>query len=249
MSAEASAVAVDDPLTRPRSVIVGFGEARDAALQRAASEGRLEAQAEYAVDEYAPRSSYIGVVRGVMGFFTFLAAASLVISVASRHQMGDSYLQLTGFTPGVLILVNLALGYGMIIGHEWLHAEACRILDGKATLAPPSNPVQEQPLIWSARMQGFTRRGYLIVLLAPFVVVLVVWVVFLIVFAPVAAFTIVPATVNAAMSGADLWIARAALRYPANAIFADRHPGFTTYTIVEAKAGRKRTTTRPTATA
>ncbi len=248
MSAETLTTATaTDPLARPRAVITGLGEAKDAALQRAASEGRLEARTEYAVGEYAPRASYIGIVRGVMGFVTFLTAASLVIGVAMARQMGDSYLQWTGFTPGLLILINLALGYGMIAGHEWLHAQACRVLGGKATLMPPSTPVQEQPVIWSARMQGFTRAGYLAVLLAPLAVVLVVWVAFLLLFAPLAAFTVVPATVNAAMSGTDLWIAWAVLQQSPQAIFADRHPGFTTYTVVQAKAGRKRVTTRPAA--
>jgi hypothetical protein len=232
-----SAPEIAGPLPAPHAIIDAIAAPNRAALQRAATEGRLETATEYTFPELAPRASWVGVIGGAIGFFTFLTAVPMVVTnyLARTH---SATLQMQGFTLFAIVAVNLALGFGMLVGHEWLHATVARALGANPTLAPGTG----ERLQWRASTQGFGRASYAAVLLGPLVICAVLWLILWALAPIVAAFLIVAATVNAAMSGADLWTLLVALRQPADEVaFVDQHPGFVAYRITAAPVAKPAT--------
>jgi hypothetical protein len=242
MTAPPASAPTDAP--RVQTVIDAFDAAQRANAQRAAAEGRLEPVTDYTFAELLPRASLVSVAGGVMGFVTFLVAVPLVVTnyLARTHQ---AQFQLQGFALAALIVVNLVLGYGMLFAHEGLHAALCRLLGGTPTLTPTAD--MPARVVWSAGAQGFSRASYVTVLLGPLVIVAVLWLIILAALPALAAFLVVPVTVNAVMAGADLWSVVAALRQPASAVvFQDHHPGFVAYAIAAPKPAPPKPLTRPT---
>lgn len=245
MTAPTAPVPITADAPPVQTVIDAFDAAQRTTAQRAAAEGRLAPVTAYTFAELLPRASLVNVVGGVIGFFTFLIAVPLVVTnvLARTHQ---AQFQLQGFAFAALILVNLALGYAMLFAHEGLHAAVCRLLGGTPTLLPASAPTR---VVWSAGAQGFSRASYAAVLLAPLVIVAVLWLIILAALPAVAAFLVVPAAVNAIMAGADLWSLVVALRQPATAVvFQDQHPGFIAYAIAAPQPAPKKPITRPAGT-
>jgi len=219
----------------PSAVIDAFDATRRATAQRAAAESRLEPATIYTFTEQQPRASLVGVVGGVTGFVTFVCAVGLTVTTYLPRTHHSDF-QLVGFGLAALIVLNLALGYGMTIAHEWLHALLCRLMGGSPAVAPSA----PNRVAWSAQAQGFSRASYATVLLGPLVIVAVLWLIILAVAPALAAYLIVAVTLNAAMSGADLWSLVAALRQPERAaVFVDQHPGFIAYAIAAPKPVKK----------
>jgi hypothetical protein len=226
-----------DPLARPRAAI-GALDADAAGLQRAATEGRLEVAASYSTEEPTSRASLIHVTSGVLAFVTTFIAVPLVIAIDLSRTHANS-VQIANSAVFWIILVNVAAGFATVIAHEALHALACRLLGGRPVLT------QTTPLTvaWSAPGAAFGRRSYVVVTLAPLVIVLVIWIVLLVALPAVAGFLLAVLVVNMAASGADLWIALAALQQPANAaLFADTNAGFVAYAVTAVKATRRKAT-------
>jgi hypothetical protein len=236
----ATTVPATTVLQRPRAVIER-DPARRAASSRAAAEGRIELLTDAAIPEDSTAGSLVGVTGGIVGFITFMLAVPLTVwAFATRTHHGTW--QLSGGALPALILVNLLLGYGATVAHEWLHAAACRAQGGNAFIVP-TTPYR---YAWTAPNQGFSRGSYALVLLAPLVVFAVVWLALLAINPLFAAYTIVPAAVNAGLAGSDLWTLLATRRQPARAaIFVDRHPGFAAYAITTTKPVRKATAKKP----
>jgi hypothetical protein len=229
-----SAPEIAEPLPAPTAIIDAIAAPHRAALQSAATEGRLEAATAYTFPELEPRASWVGVIGGVIGFFTFLTAVPMTVTNYLARTHSDT-LQMQGFVLFALVVVNLALGFGMQVGHEWLHAQVARALGAKPELAPGAG----QRLQWRASAQGFGRASYAAVLLGPLVIGAVLWLILWALAPIVAAFLIVAATVNAAMAGADLWTFLIALSQPAEEVaFVDQHPGFLAYRIAAAPAAK-----------
>ncbi|MBA3825295.1 MAG: DUF3267 domain-containing protein [Ktedonobacterales bacterium] len=219
---------------RPRTVVDSLATRR-AASQRAATEGRLELLTDATITEDSTTGSLVGVAGGIMGFVTFAVAVPLT-AWAYLARLHHGTWQLEGVTLPALIAVNLLLGYGASVAHEWLHALACRTQGGNAFLVPAAS----YRFAWTAPNQGFSRSSYAVVLLAPLVVVAAVWLIVLAISPAIASYLIVPAVVNAALAGADLWTFFAMRRQPARAdLFIDRHPGFAAYAITITKPVRK----------
>jgi hypothetical protein len=230
-----------EPLPTPRTIVDAFDATAKANAQRAATEERLAVVTDYSFPELLPRASLVTVLGGVMAFVTFAIAAPLTLHTALTR-IHHTTLQLTGFSLFALIVLNLGLGYGASQAHEWLHATTCRLMGGNPTLAR----VGQYQFAWSATEQGFTRKSYAAVLLAPLVVVTLLWVILLLALPNVAAFLIGALVVNMALTSADLWTLVVALRQPEQAvIFADRHPGFVAYAIAAPKLTTKKTVTVP----
>lgn len=233
-----TAVPAVAPIERPSTVIDAFDATQRAASQRAAAEGRLEEVTDYPFAELMPRSSLVSVLGGALAFLTFMLAVPWTVSTYLARVHHATF-QLTGFTFFLLIAVNVLSGYGVTLAHEWLHATTCRLMGGNPTMAQP----EQYRFVWSAKGQGFTRRSYAVVLVAPFVSVTVLWLIVLAAFPNVAALLIAALTVNMMLSVADLWPLVVALRQPPQAtIFADRHPGFVAYAITAPKVAPKMAT-------
>ena len=219
---------------RPRTV-VDSNATRRATNQRAATEGRLELLTDATIQEDSMAGSFAGVTGGAIGFVTFIITVPLTgWTYLARLHHGTW--QLAGVTLPALIMVNLLLGYGATVAHEWLHAAACRVQGGNAFLVP----TLAYRYAWTAPGQGFNRASYMRVLLAPLVVCALVWLVVLAISPAIAAYLIAPVVVNAALSGADLWTLVLLIRQPERAtIFVDRHPGFAAYAITTTKVAHK----------
>ncbi len=219
---------------RPRTV-VDADATRRATSQRAAAEGRLELVTDASITEDSLAGSLVGVSGGIIAVATLLVAVPLT-AWAFQARSHHTTWQLTGITLPALIAVNLLLGYGATIAHEWLHAAACRAQGGNAFLVPAA-PYR---FTWTAPNQGFSRASYALVLVAPLLAFAVVWLVMLALSPVVAAFLVAPVAINAALAGADLWTLVVARRQPERAaLFVDRHPGFATYAITTTKPIKK----------
>lgn len=228
-----------DPLSRPRTVIDNDATRR-AASQRAASEGRVEPVTAYATD-LPDRASFIAVTGGALGFIAFMLAVPLTVNtyLARTHH---GALQMEGWFLAFLILGNVGIAYLATLGHEGLHALACRLLGGQPQLAQAG----QYGMAWSAPAQGFSPSSYLIVMSFPFVASMVFFAIVLAAAPQLAAFLIAGLVVNAFLSAADLWIARAVAQTSDQAaLFVDTHTGFVTYAIVASKQMKKKTNTMP----
>lgn len=228
-----------DPLLRPRTVIDNVATRRTAS-QRAASEGRVEPLTAYATT-LPDRASFIAVTGGALAFIAFMLTVPLTVNtyLARTHH---GALQMQGWFLAFLILGNLAIAYLATLGHEALHALACRLLGGQPHLAQAG----QYGMAWSAPAQGFSRSSYLIVVSLPFVAITVLFAIVLAAAPQLAAFLIASLVVNAFISAADLWIARAVTQTPDKAaLFVDTHTGFVSYAIVASKQMKKKTNTTP----
>ncbi len=232
-----------DPLTRPRLVVGKLDASVAGPLQQAASDGRLDIAGEYSTETPTERASFINITSGVLGFVTTILAVPLaLVTYLSRAHAGN--VQISGGAVFALIIVNIAAGFGAVVAHEALHALACRLLGG----APALTQTTPLTIAWSAPTAAFARRSYLAVTLAPFVVVLVAWLVILVAVPAASAFVLAALIVNMAASGADLWIARAVTRQPPGAVlFADTNTGFVAYAVTATRPARKKTPTTPIA--
>lgn len=228
-----------DPLLRPRTVI-DHDATRRAASQRAASEGRLEPLTAYATN-LPDRASFIAITGGMLGFIAFMLAVPLTVNTyLARTHAGT--LQVQGWFLAFLILGNIGIAYLATLGHEGLHALACRLLGGQPHLAQAG----QYGVAWSAPAQGFSRNSYLIVASSPFVVGTAIFAIVLAAAPQLAAFLIAALVANAFLSAADLWVARAVAQTSDKAaLFVDTHTGFVTYAITANKQMKKKTNTAP----
>lgn len=237
----AATTTVASPAIPPHHVNVMLDNGDSASLSSAAGEGRLEFVSSYAAYADPTRAALIQVTSGVLGFIAFFIAVPLVISTyLSRSHSATLHLQ--NATLLAFILANVVFAFAAISLHGAIHALAARALGGQPVIVAGTDYL----VSWDAPDQGFARRTYLAVRLAPLVGISVLWLLLLLLVPAVAGYTLAGFVTNAIMGCADIWAVRAVMQQGANAvIFANTTDGFTSYAIAAAKPVRRKVT-RPT---
>lgn len=124
-------------------------------------------------------------------------------------------------TP-VDVLVVLFLGTVVLVPHEWLHGLAIQYYGGEARYGVGVAHFV-LPYAYATTEHEFTRDQFVVVLLAPLVVLTLVGVPVLLVFEW--GWLVVPLTLNAAGAVGDLWMTLMVLGAPAHARIVDHEGG------------------------
>ena len=152
----------------------------------------------------------LGIVIG-MGFFAFL----ILFGRPPIVRIAGSSLE------GILLLLSLVL---VLILHEWVHG-----LTMQAYGARPRYGIIWKGLMLYASAHGyaFRRNQYVVIALAPLVVLSLLACLSILLLATYQVVWFIPAyaVVNGAGSIADIWISFIVLRYPSYAYVVDEHDG------------------------
>lgn len=156
----------------------------------------------------------------LFGFIVFLLSGGLFLVLAFRLGKMPPAFEIN--TPA--ILVALAGMVGIIILHEIVHGLTMRLFGAR-----PIYGVLWKGLAFYATSPGFAfrRNAYLVVALAPFVLLslLSVLAIFLLQGTTWVMLVVVCAVINASGAAGDLWMAGILLRYPHMAYVVDERDG------------------------
>ncbi len=120
------------------------------------------------------------------------------------------------------IVINI-VGYFLILPvHEVVHAAAFALWGGK----PYFGTKLPYALYCGAKQQLFRRNQYLVVGLAPLVVITLAGIVFTIVSPALASYTIFATVGNFSGAAGDVWVARRLLRQPRSVLVEDTEAGY-----------------------
>ncbi len=210
----------------------------------AAEQHRLVTIGGFALVPRTTQTALSQVSAGVLGLIAISLGVPLVISQALMRTHGEPVQMSDGVLLG-LFLVNIVAGIAAILWHDGLHALTCRALGGHPDV---HRALEGFGLVWTAPEQGFGRNTYATLRIAPLVVGLILWVIFALTLPIVAAYLWAGLVAHVAASTSDLWIARAVLAQPPEAVaFTDAFNGFTTYGVAAAPTTRTSRKARPTA--
>src|SRR5712691_12156809 len=126
------------------------------------------------------------------------------------------------------IVINI-IGYILILPiHELIHAAAFVLWGGK----PYFGTKLPYALYCGAKNQLFHRNQYLVVGLAPLVVITLAGIVVTFVAPVVAAFTLLGSVGNFSGAAGDVWVAKRLLRQPADVLVEDTEAGYRVWEII-----------------
>ena len=168
-----------------------------------------------------------------------LARLSLLMLVAGSLFFGvlniSAYLlqthvasgRITGWGLITWIVINIA-GYLLILPlHELLHGAAFAFWGGK----PYYGAKLPFALYCSAKNQLFRRNQYIVMGLAPLVVITLAGIIFTLLSPALAAYTIFATAGNFSGAAGDVWTVMRLLRQPGHALIEDTETGFRTWEI------------------
>ncbi len=121
------------------------------------------------------------------------------------------------------------LGYILILPiHEVIHAAAFTLWGGK----PYFGTKLPYAIYCGAKNQLFRRNQYLVVGLAPLVVITLAGIIFTLVSPALASYTIFATVGNVAGSAGDVWVVRRLLRRPASTLVEDTEAGYRVWELI-----------------
>src|SRR6266496_961339 len=120
------------------------------------------------------------------------------------------------------------LGYILILPiHEVIHAAAFTLWGGK----PYFGTKLPYAIYCGAKNQLFRRNQYLVVGLAPLVVITLAGIVFTLLYPGLAAYTLLGTVGNFSGAAGDVWVAKRLLRQPADVLVEDTEAGYRVWEI------------------
>lgn len=130
-------------------------------------------------------------------------------------------------TPITILIAILILVFTMLF-HESIHGIVVSMYGGKPRYgAGVAHYIL--PYLYATTETIFLRNQFIIISIAPLIVISVIGVISMILFPSVAHWFLVPLTINAAGAIGDLWMAFSLLRYPEHVLLADDRTGTTIY--------------------
>jgi len=158
---------------------------------------------------------------GILSLFLFGCFFKLV-STSITQNAGD----FEG-TP-VAILIAISTVVFTMLFHEFIHGIAISMYGGKPRYgAGVAHYIL--PYLYTTTGTIFRRNQFIIILIAPLIVISVLGIISMIVFPTIAHWFIIPLTINAAGAIGDLWMTASIVRYPKHILLADDHSGLTIY--------------------
>ncbi len=211
--------------TDPRVFYDPFNDPNKASVLAAVSENRLEQCSAFSVAGPSNIASMASITGGALAFLTLFAAAALAISVNLAHS-GGAVIALQGFAFPSFIVINICTAYAMISGHNTIQVFFMRLFGGSPVLTLNEAYI----FTWMAPQQGYSRKAYIAILLAPFATALIIWLMCLLLLPMFAGYLLAPLAVSAALLGPDAWLAAAANKTePSAAVFAIQGKAFIAY--------------------
>jgi putative zincin peptidase len=132
----------------------------------------------------------------------------------------------------IWIVINI-IGYILILPiHELVHAAAFTLWGGK----PYFGTKLPYALYCGARHQLFRRNQYLVVGLAPLVVITVAGIIFTLLSPVLASYTIFATVGNVSGAAGDIWVVRRLLRLPPSVLVEDTEAGYRAWELTASSA-------------
>lgn len=159
----------------------------------------------------------------VLGFGLVLVGLGLFGAI---H--GGGSVSLAGTEMLVGLVVTVALTFGLLVLHEYTHGLAVRGF-GAAPTYGAMMMGKVMPVFYCTSVgHRFTRRQFLVILMAPLVLVSLICAV-LILALPLSGWLVVPAAIHLGGCVGDLWMAVVVLREPGDTLVEDRKTGMRFY--------------------
>jgi len=130
-------------------------------------------------------------------------------------------------TPITILIAISTIVFTMLF-HEFIHGIAVSMYGGKPRYGT-GVAHYILPYLYTTTETIFRRNQFIVILIAPLVVISVLGVISMIVFPAIAHWFLIPLTMNAAGAIADLWMTFSLIRYPEHILLADDHSGLTIY--------------------
>ncbi len=130
-------------------------------------------------------------------------------------------------TPVAILIVISTIVFTMLF-HEFIHGMAVSMYGGKPRYGT-GVAHYILPYLYTTTETIFRRNQFIVILIAPLIVISVIGVISMIVFPSIAHWFIIPLTMNAAGAIGDLWMTFSIVRYPKHILLADDHSGLTIY--------------------
>ncbi|MBC2748687.1 MAG: DUF3267 domain-containing protein [ANME-2 cluster archaeon] len=131
------------------------------------------------------------------------------------------------FTSGT-ILISVALFVGTMVLHELIHG-AFMSKDGGKPIYGAGIAYFILPYFYATSKTVFPRNQYIVIAIAPLVVISLVVIGIMAAFPSIAHWMFIPFIINASGAVGDMWVTRNVLRYPKHVILEDRKTGLIIY--------------------
>jgi hypothetical protein len=179
--------------------------------------GRIELSKELAYTLY-------GI--GVLLLFAFGYLFLSIYSQITGKVIGTS--DVSGASDVILgILLFILLFIGTLILHELIHGFCVSMYGGKPRYGAGIYSIL--PYLYTTTKSIFPRNKFIIIYIAPLVLISIIGVAAMAVFPSIAHWILLPLVVNASGSVGDLWMTRTLLRYPGHIFVEDQKTGSIIY--------------------
>ena len=131
------------------------------------------------------------------------------------------------FTSGT-ILISVALVVGTVVLHELIHGAFMSKYGGKPSYGA-GIAYFILPYFYATSKTVFPRKQYIMIAIAPLVVISLVVIGIMAAFPSIAHWMFIPFIVNASGAVGDMWVTRNVLRYPKHVMLEDRKTGLIIY--------------------
>ncbi len=158
---------------------------------------------------------------GILSLFVFGCFFKLVqISISQNAGAFEG-------TPITILIAISTIVFTMLF-HEFIHGMAVSMYGGKPRYGT-GVAHYILPYLYTTTGTIFRRNQFIVILMAPLILISVLGVVSMIVFPAIAHWFLIPLTLNAAGAIGDLWMTFSIVRYPEHILLADDHSGLTIY--------------------
>ena len=165
---------------------------------------------------------------------------SVVITLATYWLLNSLYLWLTNTKPENLLnltpytwltsLLFIIVFILILVAHEFIHGFIFKRFGGKPVYgAGISNYVLPYFYATDKNQKKLTRKEFIVISLAPLVVISLLGFVMLLIFPSISGFIILLLTMHTGGCIGDLWMVRVLTRYPKNILVQDDKSGFVVY--------------------
>jgi hypothetical protein len=172
----------------------------------------------------------IGLSRELTVILTGMGTLSLFLFGCFFMFVHTSITQNTGGFEGapITILIAISTIVFTMLFHEFIHGVAISMYGGKPGYGTGVSHYI-LPCLYTTTETIFRRNQFIVILMAPLIVISVLGVISMIVFPAIAHWFIIPLTMNAAGAVGDLWMTASIVRYPGHIVLADDNSGLTIY--------------------
>jgi hypothetical protein len=172
-------------------------------------------------------SKDVVITLNAMGVLAYFAFGFFFTSLYTLFT-GEVGFNITSGTILGTIVISVTLIVGTIVLHELIHGVFMSKYGGKPSYgAGIAHYIL--PYFYATTKTIFTRNQFIVIAIAPLVVISLVGIGFMAAFPSIAHWMFIPFVINASGAVGDLWITRNILRYPKHVLLEDRKTGLIIY--------------------